>query len=360
MATRAAIWCGWWISPTHTNNDLLAVNQYTVVENNRNKRPDVILFVNGLPLVLVELKNAADEKATIKSAYKQVQTYKETIPSLFTYNGFVVISDGLEARAGTVSSDLSRFMSWKTADGKVEASHLVGQLETLITGMLDPTTLLGPAAPLHRVRAQPQGRPGHGRHHHQHREEVGSLPPVLRGEPRSGEYATRDRSGQGNARRRRRYRWQPKSPESYGVPGVSQQPSGDRKGGVVWHTQGSGKSLSMVFYTGKIVLALDNPTVVVITDRNDLDDQLFDTFASSTQLVAAGTAAGGKSRTPEGVVARGQWWGGLQHHPEIPARRRQRVRAAIGPRQHRGDRRRSAPHAIRVQGPQRGCEGRSG
>jgi type I restriction enzyme R subunit len=124
------------------NNDLLAVNQYTVVENNRNKRPDVLLFVNGLPLVLVELKNAADEKASIRSAYKQVETYKETIPSLFTYNGFVVISDGLEARAGTVSSDLSRFMSWKTADGKVEASHLVGQLETLITGMLEPTTLM--------------------------------------------------------------------------------------------------------------------------------------------------------------------------------------------------------------------------
>jgi type I restriction enzyme R subunit len=124
------------------NNDLLVVNQYTVVENGKNKRPDVLLFVNGLPLVLMELKNAADEKASIRSAYKQVETYKETIPGLFTYNCVVVISDGLEAKAGTVSSGYSRFMSWKTSDGKEEASPLIGQLETLIVGMLNKETLL--------------------------------------------------------------------------------------------------------------------------------------------------------------------------------------------------------------------------
>ena len=134
------------------NNDLLVVNQFTVVENGKNKRPDVLLFVNGLPLVLMELKNAADEKASIRSAYKQVETYKETISGLFTYNCVVVISDGLEAKAGTVSSGFSRYMSWKTSDGKVEASPLIGQLETLITGMLTHPHYWTWCT-LHRVRA---------------------------------------------------------------------------------------------------------------------------------------------------------------------------------------------------------------
>jgi len=124
------------------NNDFVVANQLTVIENGVNKRPDVVLFVNGLPLVVIELKNAADENASVKSAYKQLQTYKATIPSLFTYNGLMIISDGLEAKAGSLSAGLSRFMAWKTADGKEEASHLVSQLETLIKGMLDKATLL--------------------------------------------------------------------------------------------------------------------------------------------------------------------------------------------------------------------------
>jgi type I restriction enzyme, R subunit len=124
------------------NNDFVVANQFTIIENGNNKRPDVILFVNGIPLVLIELKNATDENTTINSAFKQVETYKAIIPSLFTYNGFVLISDGLEAKAGSISAGLSRFMAWKTADGKVEASHLVSQLETLIQGMLNKETLL--------------------------------------------------------------------------------------------------------------------------------------------------------------------------------------------------------------------------
>ena len=108
------------------NNDFIVANQYTVIENNVNKRPDVILFVNGLPLVVIELKNPADENATVKSAFKQVQTYKQAIPSLFTYNGFMIISDGLEAKAGSISAGFTRFMAWKTSDGKVEASPLIG------------------------------------------------------------------------------------------------------------------------------------------------------------------------------------------------------------------------------------------
>ena len=124
------------------NNDFLVANQFTVIENNINKRPDVILFVNGLPLVVIELKNPADENATIRSAFKQLQTYKQEITGLFTYNGFMIISDGLEAKAGSISAEFTRFMAWKTSDGKVEASPLIGQLETLIKGMLNKKTLL--------------------------------------------------------------------------------------------------------------------------------------------------------------------------------------------------------------------------
>jgi type I restriction enzyme R subunit len=127
---------------TPENNDFIVANQFTVVEDGVNKRPDIILFVNGLPLVVIELKNAADENATIKSAFRQIETYKAVIPSLFTYNAFTIISDGLEARAGTLSSGMSRFMAWKSADGKEEASHLVSQMETLINGMLNKETLL--------------------------------------------------------------------------------------------------------------------------------------------------------------------------------------------------------------------------
>lgn len=134
------------------NNDFVVANQFTVSstssdtaavgERCRTKRPDVILFVNGIPLVVIELKNAADENATIHSAYRQIETYKSTIPTLFTYNGFVVISDGLEAKAGSISAGFSRFMAWRTSDGKAEASHLVSELETLIMGMLNKETLI--------------------------------------------------------------------------------------------------------------------------------------------------------------------------------------------------------------------------
>lgn len=124
------------------NNDFVVANQFTVIENGVNKRPDVVIFINGLPLVVVELKNPADENATIRSAYKQLQTYKAMIPNLFTYNAFMIISDGLEAKAGSLSAGFTRFMSWKSTDGREEASHLVGQLEILIKGMLNKGTLL--------------------------------------------------------------------------------------------------------------------------------------------------------------------------------------------------------------------------
>ncbi|MDD2725465.1 MAG: type I restriction endonuclease [Methylovulum sp.] len=264
------------------NNEFVVANQFTVIDsspnggNNRNKRPDIILFINGLPLVVIELKNPADENATIKSAYRQIDTYKHTIPSLFTTNAILVISDGLEAKAGSLSAGFSR-LTWKSADGKTEASHLVSQLETLINGMLNKATLLDLIRHFVVFEKSKKEDPTTGvisistvkklAAYHQYYAVNAAIESTIR----AAGYTSASVIAE--------------SPASYGLPGVKQQPRGDKKAGVVWHTQGSGKSLSMVFYTGKIVLALDNPTVLVITDRNDLDDQLFDTFAATAQLL---------------------------------------------------------------------------
>lgn len=262
-------------------NDFLVVNQFTVAQNAEQhaerKRLDLALFVNGLPLVVVELKNAGSENATLKTAWQQVETYKQAIPALFHTNAWVVISDGLEARAGALSAGLSRFMAWKSADGKAEASHLVSQLETLVTGMLAPATvldLLRHFIVFEKARKE-DAQTGQVTvstvkklaAYHQYYAVNAAVESTLRAADLSAPRQLRE------------------SPATYGVPGVKEQPKGDRKAGVVWHTQGSGKSLSMVFYTGKIVLAMENPTVLVLTDRNDLDDQLFDTFAASRQLL---------------------------------------------------------------------------
>ncbi|WP_312822692.1 type I restriction endonuclease subunit R [Epilithonimonas sp.] len=265
-------------NPLH--NEFLVVNQFTIVENGVNKRPDIILFVNGLPLVVIELKNATDDKTTIQSAFRQIETYKAMIPSLFTFNAFSVISDGLEAKAGTISAGLSRFMAWKTTDGVNEASKQISQLETLIKGMLQPNVLLDLVR--HFVVFEKFKK-----------EDADGIVTVQTVKKLAAyhQYYAVNRAVESTKRASGFISKQTsdyvvkESPESYGLPGVKNQPEGDRKGGVVWHTQGSGKSLSMVFYTGKIVLALDNPTVLVITDRNDLDDQLFDTFAASKQLL---------------------------------------------------------------------------
>lgn len=264
----------WLIDFEHLdNNEFLVINQFTVVENHHTKRPDLILCVNGIPLVVIELKNAGDENASVKSAFQQVETYKALIPSLFNSNALVVISDGLEARAGSISAGLSRLMQWKTSDGKAEASKLVSQLETLINGMLKPQILLDLLRHFIVFEKSRREDPVTGQvsittvkkvaAYHQYYAVNAAVASTLR----AADYSIKE------------------NPNSYGLPDVAKQPKGDRKAGVVWHTQGSGKSLSMVFYTGKIVLALNNPTVLVITDRNDLDDQLFDTFASSRQLL---------------------------------------------------------------------------
>ena len=260
------------------NNEFTVVNQFTIIENGHNRRPDVLLFVNGLPLVVIELKNAADENATIESAYRQIETYKQQIPSLFTYNELIIISDGLEARAGSLSAGFSRFTAWKSEDGENIASPLMSQLEVLINGMLQKDTLLDLVRSFTVFEKQKTEDLKTGittikmvkkiAAYHQYYAVNKAVESTLR--------ATGINIGDDKAA---------ESPVNFGFKTVKEQAVGDHRAGVVWHTQGSGKSLSMVFYTGKIVQCLNNPTVVVITDRNDLDDQLFDTFAGSRQLL---------------------------------------------------------------------------
>ena len=239
------------------NNEFLCVNQYTILEKNQNKRPDILLFVNGLPLVVIELKNAADEKATMQRAFNQLQTYQATIPSLFTYNALCIISDGMECKAGSISAGFSRFMAWKTADGKTEASSLRPQLEILLKGMLNPSTLLDLVRNFIVFEKSKKEDPKTG---------IIQIETVKKAAAYHQYYAVN---------------------KAVASSIIASGATGNKKGGVVWHTQGSGKSLSMVFYSGKLVTApeMQNPTILVITDRNDLDDQLFDTFANSKQLL---------------------------------------------------------------------------
>lgn len=236
-------------------NEFVVTNQYTIIENNNNKRPDVLLLVNGIPLVLIELKNATDENATIRKAFDQIQTYKATIPSLFIFNAFCIVSDGMDCKVGSISSGFSRFMAWKTSDGQKEASRFAPQLQVLLNGMLKPNVLLDLVRNFIVFEKSKKVEPKTG---------IIQIEIIKKIAAYHQYYAVN------------------KALESTLKASAE---SGDRKGGVVWHTQGSGKSLSMVFYTGKLVLSLNNPTVIVITDRNDLDDQLFDTFAASKQLL---------------------------------------------------------------------------
>ena len=276
------------------NNDFLVVNQFTVVGNHHTKRPDLVLFVNGLPLGVIELKNAVDQNATIRGAFQQIETYKATVPGLFVANAVCVISDGLDAKAGSISAGYSRYMAWKTADGKHEASATTGQLETLIAGMLTPATFLDLVRHFIVFEKGRREDPATGQvsittvkklaAYHQYYAVNAAVESTLRA-CGIGFQPVIEAESYGRQAGSLSHMRVAQTPESYKLPGVNHQPAGDRKAGVVWHTQGSGKSLSMVFYTGKIVLALDNPTVLVITDRNDLDDQLFDTFASAKQLL---------------------------------------------------------------------------
>ncbi len=225
------------------NNEFLAVSQFTVIENNNNRRPDVVLFVNGLPLAVIELKNPADENATVKTAFNQFETYKVQIPSLFRFNEILVISDGIEAKSGTISSDWERFLPWKTIDGTKKVPTTIPQIEVLLKGVFDKAIFLDLL-----------------RHFVVFEKEGGKL---IKKIAAYHQYHAANKA----------------------ISETLKAAKGDKRCGVVWHTQGSGKSLIMVFYTGKLVLAMDNPTIVVITDRNDLDDQLFGTFGRCQELL---------------------------------------------------------------------------
>ncbi|OJX91196.1 MAG: hypothetical protein BGP01_12285 [Paludibacter sp. 47-17] len=227
------------------NNEFLVINQFTIIEGNVNKRPDVIFFVNGLPFVVIELKNAADENATIKTAFNQLQTDKQAIPSLFQYNALLIVSDGWDALYGSLTAPKQFFVPWKSIDGNVVADENMPQMEVIAKGMLNKKVLLDLI-----------------RHYivlHQNKDQITKIV------PRYHQYFAVNKAVETTKK--------------------ATAVNGDQCAGVIWHTQGSGKSLSMVFYAGKLVLSLNNPTLVVLTDRNDLDDQLFDTFTSSQDLL---------------------------------------------------------------------------
>ena len=251
------------------NNDWLAVNQFTVVENHHERRPDIVLFVNGLPLGVIELKNPADEDATIWTAWNQLQTYKAELPSLFAMNAALMVSDGVEARIGTLTAGREWFKPWRTISGEGLAGTHVPELQVMLEGVCELRRFLslvrdfivfedsGSGAPVKKMAG----------YHQFHAVQVAVAETLRAAELREG--ASDEEIG--------RY-------ESGRKPGGE---LGDRRIGVVWHTQGSGKSLTMAFYAGRIIRepAMENPTVVVLTDRNDLDDQLFSTFSRCSDLL---------------------------------------------------------------------------
>lgn len=237
------------------NNEFLVVNQYTIVENNNVKRPDIILFINGIPLVIIELKNPANENATLFKVFEQIDTYKVSIPSLFIFNEICIISDGLEAKAGSFTSPFSRFSSWKIKNSINEALNFKDELTTLISGMLSPKTLIDYIKNFityEKIKTE------------------NNITQIIKIETVKKIAAY--------------HQYYAVNKAIYNTV-VASETGGDKKAGVIWHTQGAGKSLSMAFYTGKIVQCLNNPTILIITDRNDLDDQIFDTFASNSDLL---------------------------------------------------------------------------
>ena len=241
-------------------NDWLAVNQFTVIEGQHNRRPDVVVFVNGLPLGVIELKNAADEDATIWSAYSQLQTYKAEIPSLLLYNALLVVSDGLQARIGSLTANQEWFKVWRTIEGESDAPKSALELEVLVRGVFEPKRFLDllqhfiafeedpDTGALNKIIAG----------YHQFHAVNAAVEESLRASGIGGGKDTRDDRG------------------TYWAGRMHGGMPGDRRAGVVWHTQGSGKSFSMLFYAGRMIRepAMQNPTLVVLTDRNDLDDQL--------------------------------------------------------------------------------------
>ena len=253
------------------SNDWLAVNQLTVTENKNSRRPDIVLFLNGLPLGVVELKNPADEDATIWTAWNQLQTYKAELPSLFSMNEVLMISDGNEARIGTLTSGKEWFKPWHTVAGEKLADKLLTELQVMLEGVFNRTRFLALVREFIVFDDDGSGalEKKMAGYHQFHAVRVAVDETLRAAELQRAADRTVDTGGRYEAGR-----------QPGGKPG-------DRRIGVVWHTQGSGKSLTMAFYTGAIIRepTMKNPTVVVLTDRNDLDDQLFGTFSRCQDLL---------------------------------------------------------------------------
>ena len=248
------------------NNDWLVVNQFTVVESNHERRPDLMLFVNGLPLAVIELKNPTDEDATIRTAWQQLRTYQSELPSLFAFNGVLAVSDGVEARLGTLTAGWEWFKPWRTISGEELAPVFLTQLQVAIEGAFEKRRFLTLLRDFIVFEDDGGGRLAKkmAGYHQFHAVET-AIDETLR----AAELRVQEERGRYESGRR---------------PGGA---AGDRRIGVVWHTQGSGKSLTMAFYAGRIIREpeMANPTVVVLTDRNDLDDQLFGTFSRCQDLL---------------------------------------------------------------------------
>ena len=251
-----------------SKNDWLAVNQFTVVENKQQRRPDVLLFVNGMPLGVIELKNPADKGAKFVTAWQQLQTYKAELPTLFFMNAMLMISDGVKARVGTLTAGMEWFKPWRTISGESLADPHMPELQVMLKGVCEQHRFLalvrdftvfdddGSGALVKKMAG----------YHQFHAVRVAVAETLRAAELQRG---LAEMGGRYEAGRR---------------PGGE---PGDRRIGVVWHTQGSGKSLTMAFYAGRIIRepAMENPTIVVLTDRNDLDDQLFGTFTRCQDLL---------------------------------------------------------------------------
>jgi type I restriction enzyme R subunit len=231
------------------NNDWLAVNQFTVIEGQHNRRPDIVVFLNGIPIAVIELKNPADENATIWTAFNQLQTYRQQLPSLFAYNEILVASDGLQARVGSLTASSEWFKPWRTVEGESDAPPSVLELEVLIRGLFDRRRLL-------RFL----------RHY------------IVFEHDRDSDRTTKILAG---------YHQFHAVQQAVQTTLTATRPQGDKRCGVVWHTQGSGKSLTMLFYAGEIILQpkMENPTLICLTDRNDLDDQLFGQFSRCSEIL---------------------------------------------------------------------------
>ena len=249
------------------NNDWLAVSQFTVISSQNKRRPDVVVFVNGLPLAVIELKAPGSAEAHLAAAFNQLQTYKQQIPALFHTNALLVTSDGIAARVGSLSANLERFMPWRTTDGTQVSPKGTPELATLIEGVFEPRRLLDLLCHFTVFAETGSGLAKIIAGYHQFHAVRHAVASTIRAAA----------PVQGVA----------EEPAAYGLPSVKAQPPGDKRAGVIWHTQGSGKSLLMAFYAGRLIRhpAMANPTLVVLTDRNDLDDQLFSTFSMCRDLI---------------------------------------------------------------------------